>query len=328
MKSQHRLAMAGAIASSLTLAYITRAVPHAIVGDRVFPATLTIDDPGVADELSLPTFARFKNADGSIETDISGEFDKRITEYFGISISDTWSRIKPGGDGFQNLELGAKYQLFTNAPHEFMLSVGVNVEVGGTGAARVGADNFSTITPAVFFGKGFGDLPESLAWLKPIALTGEIGVGFPDPWKHTNVNIDTTSCDVTMTSSGICGVDVNVDHHAVFLNWGFSLQYSLPYLNAHNREIDGPDFLRRLTPIVEASFLSPVANSFAGDRTTGTINPGIIYSGDTYQLAIEAMIPVNKASGKHVGVIAQLHFFLDDVFPNSIGKPIFSASFP
>ena len=40
--------------------------------------------------------------------------------------------------------------------------------------------------------------------------------------------------------------------------------------------------------------------------------------------AVEAMIPINKASGKHVGVIAQLHFFLDDIFPNSIGKPIFS----
>jgi hypothetical protein len=58
---------------------------------------------------------------------------------------------------------------------------------------------------------------------------------------------------------------------------------------------DRADFLRRLTPIVEASFQSPVANSFAGERTTGTVNPGIIYSGDTYQLAIEAMIPSTQS---------------------------------
>ena len=45
---------------------------------------------------------------------------------------------------------------------------------------------------------------------------------------------------------------------------------------------------------------------------------------DTYQLAVEAQIPVNRASGKHWGVIAQLHFFFDDIFPNSIGKPIFA----
>ncbi len=35
------------------------------------------------------------------------------------------------------------------------------------------------------------------------------------------------------------------------------------------------------------------------------------------------MIPVNRDSGTGVGVIGQVHFFLDDIFPNSIGKPIF-----
>ena len=101
------------------------------------------------------------------------------------------------------------------------------------------------------------------------------------------------------------------------------MQYSLPYFNAHVHEIDGPDFVRRLTPLIEASFQSPVANyAHTGTRTTGTINPGLIYSGDSYQLAVEAMIPVNRASGKHVGVIAQIHFFLDDIFPNSLGKPL------
>jgi hypothetical protein len=162
-------------------------------------------------------------------------------------------------------------------------------------------------------------------WLKPVAITGEIGVGFPDPWNHTNVNVDTTSCDVTTVPSGICGVDINVDHHPVFLNWGLTFQYSLPYLNAHVRQIDGPDFLRHLTPLVEVAIQSPIANfAGAGARTTGTVNPGIIYSADTYQIAVEAMVPVNKASGKHLGVIAQLHFFLDDIFPDSIGKPLFS----
>ena len=35
------------------------------------------------------------------------------------------------------------------------------------------------------------------------------------------------------------------------------------------------------------------------------------------------MIPVNRQSGTSVGVIAQIHFFLDDIFPNSIGRPLF-----
>ena len=38
-------------------------VAHEIVGNRFFPATLGIDDPGVNDELSFPTFDTFKTGD-------------------------------------------------------------------------------------------------------------------------------------------------------------------------------------------------------------------------------------------------------------------------
>jgi hypothetical protein len=31
---------------------------------------------------------------------------------------------------------------------------------------------------------------------------------------------------------------------------------------------------------------------------------------------------MNSASGRGVGVVGELHFFLDDIFPNSLGKPI------
>ena len=34
-------------------------------------------------------------------------------------------------------------------------------------------------------------------------------------------------------------------------------------------------------------------------------------------------VRANKAAGPHVGLIFQVHFFLDDIFPNSIGRPIF-----
>jgi hypothetical protein len=313
MKWMSKLAFAGGALSGASLAAILPTFPHAIVGDRVFPATLVVDDPGVADEISLPTFTRFKNADGSIETDIAAEFDKRITENFGISVADTWTQLKPGGSGFQNFELGFKYLLYANAPHEFMLSTGLNIEFGGTGAVRVGAERFSAITPQIFFGKGFGDLPEAVSWLKPFAITGQFGLSFPSTRSTKIFSVDPDSGDI----------DVDVDRHPVFLNWGLTLQYSLPYFNAHVRQIDN-DFLRRLTPIIEASFQTPVANRVTGEHTTGTVNPGIIYSGDTYQIAVEAFIPINKASGKHAGVIAQLHFFLDDIFPQTLGKPIFS----
>jgi hypothetical protein len=57
--------------------------------------------------------------------------------------------------------------------------------------------------------------------------------------------------------------------------------------------------------------------------TTGTVNPGILWAGRTMQLGFEAVIPINHQTGSRVGWLVQVHFFLDDLFPTSIGKPIF-----
>ena len=59
--------------------------------------------------------------------------------------------------------------------------------------------------------------------------------------------------------------------------------------------------------------------------TTGTINPGFIWVANNFQIALEATIPVNRQSGTGVGVIGQLHFYLDDIDPRGIGKPMFGG---
>jgi hypothetical protein len=69
-----------------------------------------------------------------------------------------------------------------------------------------------------------------------------------------------------------------------------------------------------------------VSNFNGGERTTGTINSGVIYVADKYQVGIEAIVPVNRASGDGVGVIGQLHLYRDDIFPNSLGRPLFAAA--
>ena len=152
-------------------ASITNAPAHEIVGNRFFPATLAIDDPGVTYELALPTISMSKTGDDPSfkQLDVSAEYAKRITEDFAISVAPTWSRLyAPGGltmngaRGFQNLETLFKYRLFKNAEHEFVMSAGLEIEWGGSGAQGVGAEPFNVYTPTLFFGKGFGDLPPSL----------------------------------------------------------------------------------------------------------------------------------------------------------------------
>src|SRR5579862_4186788 len=86
--------------SGAVLASVCAADAHEIVGNRFFPATLAIDDPGVNDELALPTVSLSKTGDDPSfkQLDVSAEFSKRITEDFAVSLAPTWSRLyAPGG---------------------------------------------------------------------------------------------------------------------------------------------------------------------------------------------------------------------------------------
>ncbi len=314
--------LSAALCGAATALVATAARSHEIVGNRMFPATLTIDDPGVADELSLPTVAISKTGDvpSVKQLDISGEYSKLITEDFAVSFSPTWTHLyAPGGpnmtgaSGFQNSELTFKYRVFTNAEHEFVTSIGLKVEWGGSGAQDIGADPFTTYTPTFYFGKGFGDLPASMAWARPFALTGQFGYAFP-------------SSSTTLTTDPGTG-DVDTEFNPRVLIWGASLQYSFPYLKSAVVDLGLPDFVNHLIPLVEASLETPVSNTFSsGTVTTGTISPGVIWVGKYYQVGVEALIPINRQSGSNVGVIGQIHFFLDDIFPNTIGRPIFANS--
>ncbi|MEH2470340.1 hypothetical protein V1281_000415 [Nitrobacteraceae bacterium AZCC 2161] len=318
-----RLLRAALPGLAIALVPINAGVAHEIVGNRFFPATLGIDDPGVNDELSIPTVAAFKTGDDPSvkQRDISGEFSKRITEAFAVSFGVTHTHLSPpggptgiGANGFQNLETTFKYRLFKDPVHEFVVSVGLNVEWGGTGAQSVGADPFNTYTPTLYFGKGFGDLPDTLSWIRPIAVTGQIGYAIPGRRSTTTFGIDPDSGDPT----------IDTEFHPRVLNWGGTVQYSMPYLKSAVYDLGLPDFINRFIPLVEATFQTPVANTFtSGTVTTGTVNPGFIWIGNGFQIGVEALIPINRQSGTNVGVIGQLHFYLDDLDPRGIGRPIF-----
>jgi hypothetical protein len=101
-----------------------------------------------------------------------------------------------------------------------------------------------------------------------------------------------------------------------------ALQYSLPYLQSQVKDLGLPAWLGRVTPVVEFAFTTPTTAGF-GQKTQGTISPGFLYDATSYQIGVEAVIPANHQTGGNVGVIAQLHFFLDDIFPTTLGKPLF-----
>jgi hypothetical protein len=294
---------------------------HGFAGSRFFPATLTTDDPFVNDELSLPTVSSIVTPDegGTRESDVVVDIAKRITPNFGIELGETVINLKPPNEssqtGFGNLELAAKYQFFESDEHEIILSLGAEVEIGGTGNKRVGADSFTTWAPGFFFGKGFGDLPNAVSFLRPSAITGLVGVAIPTSASTRTVTLNETTGER----------DIDIEPHPDVLEWGFALEYSIIYLQEQVKDIGLRAPFDRLIPLVEFAFETPLNRGQEG-QTTGTINPGVIWSGKYFQVGAEAMIPVNSRTGNDVGFIAQLHFYLDDLFPHSLGRPLFGGS--
>jgi hypothetical protein len=197
-----------------------------------------------------------------------------------------------------------QYQALCVPDAEFMFKVGFDVSWAGTGTGILaGSGGQNTYSPLVDGGLGFGWLPPALKNFRPFAITAEFS---------------TTSPGQAVTA-GVPNVST--------FNWGFTLQYSLPYFSSHVAAIDN-DFLKHLVPVAEFTFQTPIHNGgAAGQPQTGFFQPGAVYITDKWQLALEAMVPMTGASGHGVGVIGQIDFYLDDIFPDTLGRPIFPHGF-
>ncbi len=314
MSRSTRKGRLGALAVVCLVSGCDPALAHTIVGDRVFPATLTIDDPGVNDELTLPVFSQLtaENFDGTTGTKsytLGGEYSKTITADLQVSIGSegvTFQR-NPRATCVANIEVGTKYVFTQNPATEFIFAGGVDVELGKTGSAAASSlpsDQYTTVTPSLYVGKGFGHL--STDWLRPFAVTGQVSYSIP-----------------TVIHDPIDGSQV-----PNFLIYGGSIQYSLLYRNSFVEEV--PDPFKKLIPTFEGVFSTPIANTglsdpgdFSVHETTGVVGPSLYYIGTYYELGVMMQVPINAASGKHPGVMAILDFFLDDIAPDTLGKPLF-----
>jgi hypothetical protein len=295
--------LGAAVAAAVTLVSVSSAaLAHGLAGERFFPATILTDDPFVADEISLPQVSLQPPApDASQLINIEIALSKRITPNTGIVIGDEWQRLRapgvPSVGGVGALRTMGQYQLFIDGPHQALGLLGLNVIWGHTGRAAVGAPDFTTLSPTFDFGKGFGDIPRSLTYLRPVAITGNLGFGFPTKAASAGVPDPST------------------------FNYGFAFEYSLPYLECCVKDIGLREPFNQLFPLVEVAFSTPI-NRVPANQTIGTIQPGIIWAGPYFQIGAEAIIPANRFTGHGYGGVVQLHFYLDDIFPRSIGRPI------
>jgi hypothetical protein len=194
----------------------------------VLDGTLTFDDPAVADEAILPYYTHLEYPTlGStvVENRFNWSFTRLLTPTLAVTFDSGWIHQNwPVGhtSGFATTDVGLKYEAFRDNRHEALVSVGLAWGIGHSGAQRVGADEPNTVQPGIFFGKGFGDLPDPLSWLRPFAITGAIVSESP-----------VGSAGKALAPSPTTGKFGSVLAPAVeTINWGFSIQYSTLYLTS------------------------------------------------------------------------------------------------
>jgi hypothetical protein len=290
---------------------------HAIAGNRLFPGTSAFDDPGTLDELAIETVTnRHPAADNNPvdDTSLAWSFARLLTPDIAIGADN--SLIQRGRGGFETVtgqgvsHLSIKGLLYESDPHEILVSAALTWGIGGSGSRAVDAGQGNHLEPGLFFGKGFGDLRGDLSWLRPFAITGAISAESP---------LDRNYGAYGLAQGQQALVPIQVKDRET-LHWGFSIQYSTLYMN--------PDFglsapkkepLNQFIPLIEFAFDSPL-----GQRSAGTVNPGLAYVGDVYQVSAEALIPLNREGGSGVGARIQLLLFTDDIVPSLFGKPLLS----
>jgi hypothetical protein len=201
---------------------ISPAWPHGFAGNRIFPTTFGVDDPFVMDEFSMLAShlreAGTANVTGLLGTGLSADYTARIPDtHLGLVIGGEYRNVIPdGGDamhGFGNLVVGTKYQFFTSNRHETIASIGLDAAIGNTGDQSLGAEGFSVILPYLAIGKGMGDLPKSLPWLKPFAITSQFGGAVPTDNRIAWSDVPPSD----LTSRSATGIPTK-------LPWGFTIQ--------------------------------------------------------------------------------------------------------
>jgi len=308
--------------AALICIYDAPADAHVIAGSRVFPVTLTFDDPGVSDEASLPAFSYQPGATN--EYDVGAEYDKTITPNTALIFNDGYDYLQTRGakteQGLENLYITGKWQAYTNDEHEFVVSAGIIREIGGTGAVQAGADAVGSTAPTGYFGKGFGDMP--IGVFRPFAITGEFGYTIADKALKALPPAGGMGFQ-TSALTGLPAVQYNNGSNN-FSSGGLSLQYSIPYLQSQVKNVGISGVFANMIPVAEFTWTTPATapSSEGVGNASWTAAPGVIYLAQWGEVGLEALVPMNKAAGSNVGAVLLVHFFFDDLFPNSIGKAL------
>jgi hypothetical protein len=273
-----------------------RAHAHGVVGQRSFIEPFVAEDVNPKNELVIARPEWDEGREGKTFT-LGFGLEKKLTDDFSLTLDSAWLRVAPEDgaheSGFDDLGVTLKYAFWKSPAHEAITSIALE-STAPTGTADVGAERDWSFKPFFLYGKGFGDLPRPLDYLRPLAVQGDAGVEV------------STDRDRTTTFA-----------HDV------AVQYSIPYLQSFVRDFGLPWPFRNLIADGEFDFEHGVNGEEQG-RTAAFATPGIVYMDRWVEVGVAGRFPLNHHAREELdwGIIGIVDLFIDDIFPWTRWQPV------
>lgn len=274
--------------ASVSMCFATAAAhAHGTVGKRVFIEPFVTEDANPKNEFVVAK-PGFFNADEGNAFSLGFALEKKLSNNFSLTLEGEWTSERAGGEphveGFQNPGILLKYSVWKDPEREFIFSPALEIEFP-LGEREVGAERDPVVAPLLLFARGLGDLPQSLSYLRPLALMGDIGFEI-----LTNAETETV------------------------LKYDILLMYSLPYLRTHVHDLGASWPFTRLIPLVEFNFETGVHGR--PRLTEARLTPGVVYQGQFVQLGVAGQFPLNRTTDRELdpSLLFLVDLFYDDLF--------------
>ncbi len=222
--------------------------------------------------------------------------EKTISHDSSFALFAGYQRLEQEGEtatGFSNLSLAYKHVLVAIPRHEFTLSIAPEGEMP-VGSRKIGSESHPRAGFDLIFAKGFGDLSESIAMLRPAALEGDVS------WEG---KVSGARDDLVAANGEI--------------------EYSLAYLDENVASFSVTHALRNFTPHLDfeyAQYMSAHRNSSAPDFE---LTPAVAWLNSTMEINLGVQVALNHASSGS-GAIAFVWLVgvsIDQIVPALVWTP-------
>jgi hypothetical protein len=285
---------------------------HGVVGKRLFVEPMATEDANVFSEYDV-IVPSYVSGDEGKELELGSSITLQLTENLGLEIEGEWVSLDleegSSESGMANPEAVLKYAAFSSPEHEWIATVALDVAFPYGGAEEIWGEEFWAFGTGLFYGKGFGDLPESLSYLRPLMLQGDAVI-------HHHLTQEGGGADGTTDLGG--GIEsFNT------LSYNFAIYYSVPYLQQFVKDVGIPWPFSRLFPMVELNY-ERVLNGPEAGSLEGFARPGLLWVGKSVELGLAAVVPVAGGVKDEVdiGVTGIVSLYLDDLFPTVFREPL------